>query len=198
MTIYVAPPRGIKEKESIRLWLSHYNHEIIWLDLRRKVKGPLLLCGGADIGKDEERDAREFVWIKQALDSNNRILGICRGMQILNHYFGGNVEDLSDAIVEDHKSADFSENIDHSGKPSQFHTVEDLDGILTNVNSRHHQHCNTIAENFKATHLSYPLYSVVEGFEDLDKKIWAVQWHPEKMESEDNEYPLGKLYHKFL
>ena len=34
--------------------------------------------------------------------------------------------------------------------------------------------------------------------EDLDKKIWAVQWHPEKMESEDNEYPLGKLYHKFL
>ena len=153
MTIYVAPPRGIKEKESIRLWLSHYNHEIIWLDLRRKVKGPLLLCGGADIGKDEERDAREFVWIKQALDSNNRILGICRGMQILNHYFGGKVEDLSDAII---------------------------------------------AENFKATHLSYPLYSVVEGFEDLDKKIWAVQWHPEKMESEDNEYPLGKLYHKFL
>ena len=198
MTIHVAPPRGIKEKESIRIWLSHYNHEIIWLDLRRKVKGPLLLCGGADIGKDEERDAREFVWIKQALDSNNRILGICRGMQILNHYFGGKVEDLSDAIVEDHKSADFSENIDHSGKPSQFHTVEDLDGILTNVNSRHHQYCNTLAENFKATHLSYPIYDVVEGFEDLDKKIWAVQWHPEKMESEDNEYPLGKLYHKFL
>ena len=171
MTIYVAPPRGIKEKEAIRLWLSHYNHEIIWLDLRRKVKGPLLLCGGADIGKDEERDAKEFVWIKQALDSNNRILGICRGMQILNHYFGGTVEDLSDAIVEDHKAADFSEDVDHSGKPSQFHTVEDLNGTLTSVNSRHHQHCNILAKNFKATHLSYPLYSVVEGFEDLDKKI---------------------------
>lgn len=198
MTIYVAPPRGIKEKEAIRLWLSHYNHEIIWLDLRRKVKGPLLLCGGADIGKDEERDAKEFIWIKQALDSNNRILGICRGMQILNHYFGGKVEDLSDAIVEDHKSADFSENIDHSGKPSQFHAVEDLNGTLTKVNSRHHQHCNILADNFKATHLSYPIYDVVEGFEDLDKMIWAVQWHPEKMESEDNEYPLGKLTQKFL
>ncbi len=197
MTIYVAPPRGIKEKEAIRLWLSHYNHEIIWLDLRHKVKGPLLLCGGADIGKDEERDAKEFIWIKQALDSNNRILGICRGMQILNHYFGGKVEDLSDAIVEDHKSADFSENIDHSGKPSQFHAVEDLNGTLTKVNSRHHQHCNILANNFKATHLSYPIYGVVEGFEDLDKMIWAVQWHPEKMESEDNEYPLGKLTQKF-
>ena len=198
MIIYVAPPRGKRERESIQNWLVRFGHEIIWLDLRRKVKGPLLLCGGADIGKDEERDAREFVWIKQALDSNNRILGICRGMQILNHYFGGKVEDLSDAIVEDHKSADFSENIDHSGKPSQFHAVEDLNGTLTTVNSRQHHHRNGKSNNFKATHLSYPSDSVIEAFEDLDNKIWGVQWHPEKMESEDNEYPLNKLTQKFL
>lgn len=198
MTIYVAPPRGIKEKEAVYNWLLHYNHEIIWLDLRHKVKGPLLLCGGADIGKDPDRDLREFTWIKQALDSNNRILGICRGMQILNAYFGGTVEDLNESILEDHKAADFSENIDHSGKPSQFHNVEDLNRTIINVNSRHHQHCSILAKNFKTTHLSYPLYSVVEGFEDLDNKIWAVQWHPEKMESDDNEYPLCKLNHKFL
>lgn len=198
MVIYVAPPRGKGEREAIQKWLTYFNYEIVWLDLRRKVKGPLLLCGGADIGKDEERDSREFIWIKQALDSNNRILGICRGMQILNHYFGGKVEDLSEAIVEDHKAADFSEDIDHSGKPSQFHNIEDLDGKITRVNSRHHQHCNILANNFKATHLSYPTYGVVEGFEDLDKMIWGVQWHPEKMESEDNEYPLGKLSQKFF
>ena len=193
MVIYVAPPRGVKEKESCLAWLKHYKYEVIWLDLRRKVKGPLLLCGGADIGKDPERDEKEFVWIKQALDSGYPILGLCRGMQVLNHYFGGKVEDLSESIVEDHKAADFSENIDHSGKPSQFHTVEDLNGKLINVNSRHHQHCSILADNFTATHLSYPLYSVIEGFEDVERKIWACQWHPEKMESEDNEYPLNKL-----
>jgi gamma-glutamyl-gamma-aminobutyrate hydrolase PuuD len=55
-----------------------------------------------------------------------------------------------------------------------------------------------LSNNFKATHLSYPSYSVIEAFEDLDNKIWAVQWHPEKMESEDNEYPLNKLTQKFL
>jgi gamma-glutamyl-gamma-aminobutyrate hydrolase PuuD len=118
-------------------------------------------------------------------------------MQILNHYFGGSVENLNESIVEDHKAADFSQDVDHSGKPSQFHTVEDLNGTLTSVNSRHHQHCNILATNFKATHLSYPMYGVVEGFEDLDRMIWAVQWHPEKMESEDNEYPLGKLTQRF-
>lgn len=198
MIIYVAPPRGKGEKEAIQNWLIRFGHEIVWLDLRRKVKGPLLLCGGADIGKDEDRDSREFMWIKQALDSNNRIIGICRGMQILNHYFGGSVDDLNESLVEDHKSADFSENIDHSGKPSQFHSVEDLNGKITMVNSRHHQHCSVLSNNFKATHLSYPSYSVIEAFEDLNNKIWGVQWHPEKMESEDNEYPLNKLTQKFL
>jgi len=193
MIIYVAPPRGKKEKETYLSWLNHYGHEVIWLDLRRKVKGPLLLCGGADIGKDPERDEKEFIWIKQALDASYPILGLCRGMQILNTYFGGSVKDISDAIVEDHKAANFAENIDHSGKPSQFHMVEELSGTLMNVNSRHHQHCDVIADNFKTTHISYPMYSVIEGLEDVDQKIWAVQWHPERMESEYNEYPLSKL-----
>ena len=186
MIIYVAPPRGKKEKATCLSWLNHFGHEVIWLDLRRKVKGPLLLCGGADIGKDPERDEKEFIWIKQALDASHPILGLCRGMQILNTYFGGSVKDISDAIVEDHKAANFAENVDHSGKPSQFHMVEGLSGTLMNVNSRHHQHCDVIADNFKTTHISYPTYSVIEGFEDVDQKIWAVQWHPEKMESEDN------------
>ena len=198
MIIYVAPPQGKGEKEAIQNWLVSFGHEIIWLDLRRKVKGPLLLCGGADIGKDKERDSRELKWIKQALDSNNRIIGICRGMQILNYYFGGKVEDLNNTILEDHKSDDFSEDVDHSNKKSQFHSVESLDGKITMVNSRHHQHCSVLSSNFKATHLSYPSYFVIEAFEDLDNKIWGVQWHPEKMESEDNEYPLNKLTQRFL
>ena len=194
MTIYVAPPRGKKEKEACLSWLNHFGHEVIWLNLRLKVKGPLLLCGGADIGKDPERDDKEFIWIKQALDNNYKIIGVCRGMQILNKYFGGTVVDLNDLIVEDHKADDFAENIDHSGKPSQFHIVQHLDGNLINVNSRHHQHCDTIADNFKTTHISFPSNSIIEGFEDVENQIWAVQWHPEKMESDDNEYPLDKLF----
>ena len=63
MEIYVAPPRGKKEKEACLFWLNHFGHEVIWLDLRRKVKGPLLLCGGADIGKDPERDKKELLSI---------------------------------------------------------------------------------------------------------------------------------------
>jgi gamma-glutamyl-gamma-aminobutyrate hydrolase PuuD len=193
MKIYVAPPRGKLEKESFANWLNYYELEWEWLDLRKRIKGPLLLCGGADIGKDPERDEKEFIWIKQALDTNQPIIGICRGMQILNHYFGGQVKDLEDYIVEEHTVDEFSDNTDHSGRKSHFHLIQDLDGNTVNVNSRHHQHCSQIADNFRVTHISYPGYAVVEGIEDIDRKIWAVQWHPERMESHDNEYPLNKI-----
>ena len=173
MKVYVAPPRGKLEKIAYQQWLEHYGHTPVWLDLRRKVNGPLILCGGADIGKDPERDAKEYVWIQQALDAGHKILGVCRGMQILNEFFGGTVIDVLESIVEDHKAGDFAEDVDHSGKPSQYHIVQDLEGSLTNVNSRHHQYCDKIAANFKATHISYPVHSITEGFQDEEQKIWA-------------------------
>lgn len=196
MKVHVAPPKGKLEKVQYEAWLITNGFEPIWLNKRhRKIKHPLILCGGADIGKDSERDLLEIKWITWALDANQPIIGICRGMQILNKYFGGDVLDLEEPIVESHAAGDFSKAESHIEKRSQYHFVYDNDGTKMWVNSRHHQYCIPVAPNFEVTHWTEDKF-VVEGIADENRQIWAVQWHPERCESDDNYYPLNKLFAK--
>ena len=111
---------------------------------------------------------------------------------MLNHYFGGGVLNLEETVLESHAADNFSDNEEHLEKKSQYHHVYDNDGNKMWVNSRHHQYCLPIAPNFEVTHWTESKY-VVEGIADVDRKIWAVQWHPERGESDDNLYPLNKL-----
>lgn len=194
MRIFVAPPKGEIEGETYINWIKSHGFEPVILDLRRKkLDAPLMLCGGADIGKNPDRDQREISWIKMALEANQPIIGICRGMQILNYYFGGTVEDLKDPIVEYHQSDEFSDDADHSERESQFHYVKNLYDELFQVNSRHHQWCSTIAPNFKVTHMSFEGNYIPEAIEDKKHKIIAVQWHPER-----EECPIGLNIFKYM
>jgi gamma-glutamyl-gamma-aminobutyrate hydrolase PuuD len=183
LKVYVAPPKGEIEKETYINWLESNGYEPTILDLRyKKIDAPLILCGGADIGKNPERDQSELNWIKLALEHQMPIVGICRGMQILNSYFGGEVSDLKNIIVEYHQSDEFSDDTDHSERESQFHYIKNIDDVMFEVNSRHHQWCSTIADNFKVTHTSFDGGWIPEAVEDETHKIVAVQWHPERLE----------------
>lgn len=193
MKVFLAPPKGPKELVAFIDWLTHHGFEPITLQSNTPINGPLILAGGADIGKDTSRDINELRWIQEALVKKQPIIGVCRGMQILNHYFGGTVEDLDLVLEEAHAAADFSDAADHTGRPSRLHLIEDRDGNQMQVNSRHHQYCDKIADNFTKTHVGG---GIVEAIEDLDRQIWAVQWHPERWESDDNLYPLDKLFAK--
>jgi gamma-glutamyl-gamma-aminobutyrate hydrolase PuuD len=194
MKVLVAPPKGKLEKETYINWLNINGFTSIILDDSiTNIDAPLLLCGGADIGVNTKRDNLEIKWIESALKNNQPIIGICKGMQILNFYFGGKVSNLPKNISEIHTIDIFKDDEDHSQRISGFHNVIDINGNLTEVNSRHHQYCETIASNFNATHYSLDSDKIVEGIEDDEKRIWAVQWHPEYNKSTDNKYPLNKL-----
>lgn len=192
--MFIAPPKGSYELELYTQWLTQYNikYDILTPDTT-KINQPLLLCGGADVGINKRRDRLEFNWIRSAIENGQPIIGVCRGMQMLNVYFGGMVKSLNETITESHRLDSFEDDDDHGKRVSQYHLVEDLDGNQIKVNSRHHQYCSKIAKNFKVTYTSIDGGNIPEAFEDRSLGIYAVQWHPERFESDNNMIPLNSL-----
>jgi gamma-glutamyl-gamma-aminobutyrate hydrolase PuuD len=186
--IYLAPPKSDTELNYYLTWLSKVGVSIVLLKRVKDLNGPLVLSGGADIGVNQARDEFEYGLIKRAIEHGYPILGICRGMQIVNKYFGGEVENL--LVEDDHSSTrDFISENNVARKKSVFHEVHDLNEQTFKVNSRHHQHCHHIPKPLKA--IAWSSDGIIEAI--AGPNIFLVQWHPERKEiygTLASEWPL--------
>jgi putative glutamine amidotransferase len=156
----------------------------------------IVFCGGAavhpsrfgqeldpDIRKavDEPRDAMEWALMDMALERGLPILGICRGFQMINVYFGGT---LSQNLAAGHWKDAHRPDIARDGLA---HRVIARGGALGaifgaepfEVNSIHRQGIKSLAEGFAAT--VHTEDGLVEGYESEERRIVAVQWHPEEL-----------------
>lgn len=130
--------------------------------------------------------------IQEAFKQNKPILGICRGLQIINVCFGGSLwQDISSQLKEsniNHSQAlEIRNEKTHSvyiEKESLLFSFVDRENIY--VNSYHHQAIKNIAKDFNVNALSKD--GVIEGIENKNKKILAVQWHPEELQAENKEH----------
>jgi gamma-glutamyl-gamma-aminobutyrate hydrolase PuuD len=179
--VNLAPPKSKQELERYIKWLTKYSIEFRVLSPGDQVDGTLVLSGGADIGKDKKRDARELKWISQALDNNMPILGICRGMQLVNSYFFGTIKNVK--IEENHCSDDFTIEHGNHVKPSVFHIVKNEYDLEMLVNSRHHQCCSILSEELKAIFWAPDKTIEAAVSANNNHKILLVQWHPERKET---------------
>lgn len=142
------------------------------------------LCGMID----DELDQYELKAIEIASKERMPILGICRGLQILNIAFGGTLyQDLhyypnyDESVIHDQEIYQIkSENAIHNVEIEKSTLLHDLYGNQLAVNSFHHQIIDQLAPRFKIAAKSSD--GVIEAIESRDPHfILAVQWHPEKM-----------------
>ena len=192
--------------------LSHVNQNVEKVDA---VDG-LLLTGGGDVapqyfgmedtlGKSKDvnktRDEFEFLAIERALDRNIPIMGICRGMQVMNVYLGGSlILDLPSAGFDDH-APEKKYQVVHPVQVATQTLLHEMTGAeVLDVNSSHHQAVAQLGNGLLACGVSPD--GVVEAAEWIMKDrmpfLLLVQWHPERMEKEIGSPATRALAQRFI
>lgn len=155
---------------------------------------------------DRARDEMELASLRAALEADLPVLAICRGHQLMNVGFGGQ-------LVQHIDSGEHRADFKTPGYPSRWHDVriEDgsrlagaLDGTAFEVNSRHHQAvtADTLGEGLRPVAWSDDHgRDLVEGMEsDAHSWVVGVQWHPERLEDHKPAYApvMRRLFAAFI
>ena len=152
----------------------------------------LLLPGGGDIdparyhqrntgcGKiDPGLDALQFSALDAFVRAKKPVFGICRGLQLINVYFGGTlIQDIPQGLAhrwdgitgEDHA---------HDSEAVAGSWLEALYGAAFPVNSAHHQAVDALGDGLIVDQRAPD--GVIEALRHQSLPIWCVQWHPERM-----------------
>lgn len=160
----------------------------------------IILSGGGDLDpwyfgespiKDlnvitPDRDGCEIEIAKKSIEMSIPILGICRGLQILNVAMGGTLyQDIyaqkkSDEIIKHTQMAPrwYGSHKVFIESNTMLLDIMKKETIL--VNSFHHQAIKTLGDGLKIN--AYSPDKIIEGIEGTDEQfILGVQWHPENM-----------------
>lgn len=168
----------------------------------------VFLPGGADIDPatygadphplcdktDRERDRVEVALAKWALEEEKPVLGVCRGMQLINVAAGGSLyqdiaQDRAGSLKHDYfpfRGQSFTRDfLAHEVTVAEGTRLASLLGAgPLRVNSMHHQGVKELGQGLVATALSPDgLIEAIEG--EGEGYLLAVQWHPEALTDDD-------------
>ena len=175
----------------------------------------LLISGGDDVdnqlyggeahpsveGICLKRDKLEIELLDNAIQMKKPVLGICRGMQLINVALGGT---LYTHVPEQYKSDLIHNTPEENGRSNLVHEVElDMDSILGRivginrfqVNSFHHQAIQMLSSDLKVTaRATDGLIEAVEMNSGDSFGVIGVQWHPECLTNIESQTNIFKSF----
>lgn len=190
--------RAVTEAGGIPVLLPN-NADLSGLDtLVEKLDG-FLLSGGDDIDPAyfgeraneklgtivPQRDRFELALARKVLETTHKpLLGICRGLQVMNVAMGGSLyQDLTSAGFPSHSLSMYPRNeVTHGIQILPGTRLAQIMGDGTGrVNSFHHQAIKKLADGFVCAARSLP-DDLIEAIEvQGDRFAVGVQWHPEEL-----------------
>ena len=199
--------RSIEEAGGIAIMLPITDHEKV-LDQVELIDG-LLMSGGIDVdpsfyneekmpkqGKsDKDKDRYEIELIHECVKKQIPILGICRGMQIINVALGGSMYQdnvYKDSSVKNHTQKESRDTLTHLIQIDNESYLYPLFGKETQVNSFHHQSVHKLGKGLKA--IAFSPDGLIEGIQHEKEAIFGVQFHPECMTNAE----VKKLFQYFI
>jgi len=130
--------------------------------LQQQLAQAALLTGGGEFcprGGDN-RSATELVLLQWSMQTNNPVIGVCRGMQAMLQFCGGALQAVSGHVM-----------------PSQKIWVEQQ---ARQVNSYHNFGCYQAPANFQVTAVASD--QVIKAVKATDRRWLGIMWHPERLQ----------------
>lgn len=177
----------------------------------------LVLSGGADVSPlsyhetprqpawagDPVRDAYEIALLRCALERRRPVLGLCRGIQLLNVALGGTLWQDIPTDVEgalDHRDWHRYDELGHSVTVRAGCWIsEAYDGATElQVNSVHHQALRLVASELSVVARAED--GIIEAVEHIDAERWCVglQWHPEWLDRDRGWADGQRIFAAFI
>lgn len=169
----------------------------------------LLLPGGGDITPafygeqnhgsrniDTGLDILQLQAFQLAVSSGLPVLGICKGLQVINVGLGGTlIQDLEPCSNQRHRYD--SGDKYHESVISEGSWLYGLYGGHAMVNSAHHQALGRLGEGLSAVQRC-PLDGCIEAIAHRSLPIFGVQWHPERIDFEKSGTDGGRVLEYFV